>query len=390
MRELRALVAAARHLRASGEPFLVSTVVNLKGSAYRGLGARMISTAERWVAGSVSGGCLERDVLRKGFWQTSECPAVLIEHDDASDETSGTGCQGRLELLIERAPSLTGPSAEPRAACDPLALAARCLHGETVAAVATVYRSKHPSVKLGDRLAAIESEQVCTFEEPSLERELALALLAVREQGRAGERAQRFVSADGRVEALLERLAPPPHLFVFGAAHDSAAVVSLAQTLGFSATVCAEHALDHVARERFQGEERLLIGPLREAVAALDRCAEPVAMVMAHHYERDRAAIAALASSKAQYIGVLGPAQRTERMLADLVAANALSAVEVEALRFTRLHAPAGLDLGSRTPAEVALSILAEIQSELGGTTAQGLRHKAQAIHACSRERWQS
>lgn len=382
MRELRALVHAARRLRASGEPFLVSTVVGLKGSAYRGLGARMISTAERWVAGSVSGGCLEREVLRKGFWQTSESRAVLVEHDETSDDAAGTGCQGQLELLIERAVSAAESSRGPEAWCEPLALAERCLERELEAVVATIYRSTEPGVKLGDRLAVIDGETKCTFDDPSLEDELVLAARAARERGRAGERAQGFVSADGRVEALIERIAPPPHLFVFGAAHDSAALVSLAQTLGFSATVCTELGLDRAARERFQGEERVLVGPVGEAVAELDRCVEPVAMVMAHHYERDRAAIAALASSKAHYIGVLGPAQRTERMMAELIAANALSAVEVQALRITRLHAPAGLDLGSRTPAEVALSILAEIQSALRGTSAHRLRHKARAIHA--------
>jgi xanthine/CO dehydrogenase XdhC/CoxF family maturation factor len=338
----------------------------------------MISTAERWIAGSVSGGCLERDVLRKGQYQTRNARAVLIEHDETSEERGGTGCLGQVELLLERAPE---PGAGPHAACDPLLLAEQCLRDEVVALVATVFRSKREGVEPGDRLVQLPAERRASFDDRALERELWPALSAARAQAGAPDFTRGFVSADGSVEALIEVIAPPPHLFVFGAAHDSVALVSFAQAVGFSVSVCSEQALDRAARERFLGSERVLIGAAREAVAALDRCACPLAMVMAHHYERDRTAILALASSSARYIGVLGPAHRTRRMLEDLLATGALSLAAVESLNGTRLYAPAGLDLGSRTPAEVALSILAEIQSVLNATGAQCLRRKAHAIH---------
>jgi xanthine dehydrogenase accessory factor len=381
MRELRQLVEAARRLRDAGEPFLISMVVAVQGSAYRGSGARMLSSAERWVAGSVSGGCLERDVLRKGFWHTREARAVLLSYDETSQERGGTGCQGQVELLVERAPAAAQGSFERHARCDPLALAERCLRDETSAAVATVFRSKRDSVAPGDRLAFIQNERLSSFADPLLERELSQALDSAREHSRGAELTRGFVSAEGDVAALLEIITAPPHLFVFGAGHDSAALVTLAEALGLSVTVCSEQPLDSVARERFRGQARLLVGSAREAVTMLDRCAQPLAVVMAHHYERDRSAIEALSHSRAGYVGVLGPALRTERMLSDLAESGALDAAGIAALKQTRLHAPAGLDLGSRTPPEVALSILAELQGVLRGMSAQSLRQKTRSIH---------
>jgi xanthine/CO dehydrogenase XdhC/CoxF family maturation factor len=260
-------------------------------------------------------------------------------------------------------------------------LAEQCLRDEVVAVVATVFRSRREGVPLGARLVRLRAERRASFDDPALERELWPALLAAHAQASAKDVTSSFISADGSVEALIEVIAPPPHLFVFGSAHDSVALVSFAQALGFGVSVCSERALDRAARERFLGSERVLIGPVGEAMAALERCACPLAMVMAHHYERDRAAILALASSSARYIGVLGPAHRTRRMLGDLLATGALSPAAAESLQGARLHAPAGLDLGSRTPAEVALSILAEIQSVLNATGAQCLREKSRAIH---------
>jgi xanthine dehydrogenase accessory factor len=62
--------AAARQLRDRQLPFVSATVVAVRGSGYRKAGARMIATEAEWLAGSISGGCLERDVMAKGFWYT--------------------------------------------------------------------------------------------------------------------------------------------------------------------------------------------------------------------------------------------------------------------------------------------------------------------------------
>lgn len=390
MRELRTLVRAARSLREAREPFLVTTVVGVEGSSYRGLGARMLSTEERWVAGSVSGGCLERDILRRGMWRTREQRAVLVTHDGLDEDQVGTGCQGKVDLLIERqqpADSAQTALDARHAATDPLSLAHHCLREESLVAVATVLQSSRPGVQAADRMACLGTEQIATFDELALQRELHASLLRAREQGGRGELVEPWVSARGDISALIEVIAPPPHLFVFGTAHDAAALVSLARSLAMSITVWCEQAPDAAVRERFAhfsdcpDEERLLVGPVHEAVRALERCIRPLAIVMGHHYERDRAVVGALASAAARYVGVLGPRQRTQRILEDLAQSGQLTTSATESLA-ARLHAPAGLDLGARTPHEIALSILAEAQAVLHGASTKALRTKALPIHA--------
>jgi xanthine/CO dehydrogenase XdhC/CoxF family maturation factor len=83
------------------------------------------------------------------------------------------------------------------------------------------------------------------------------------------------------------------------------------------------------------------------------------AVVMSHHLIADGRYLAALARSRVPYVGLLGPAARRERLFAELGPA-------AEALR-SRLRAPVGLDLGGRTPEDIALSIVAEIQAALHG-----------------------
>jgi xanthine/CO dehydrogenase XdhC/CoxF family maturation factor len=107
MSELRSLVAAADSLRQAGEPFLVATLVSVKGSSYRRPGARLLIAEDRWVAGSISGGCLERDLVRRAWWCLGEGEAALVSYDSTSDDDDvgwgiGLGCNGVVELLLER------------------------------------------------------------------------------------------------------------------------------------------------------------------------------------------------------------------------------------------------------------------------------------------------
>ncbi len=352
MSELRAFVDAAYALRARGEPFLIATVMRVRGSSYRRPGARMLAAGGDWVMGSVSGGCVEREVLTKGAWRTREAQAVLLRHDEALEDAHGSGCQGVIEVLLER-------SARQHE-CDPVAFIAGCVRDEEPGAIVSVFRSERGDVPLGSRLCVRRGVVASTIGDAVLSSHL---LQQAERALRMRERTQ--VLACHGIEALCELIVPPPHLFVFGSAHDATWVVTLAKQLGWSVSVWDGQPRVS-ARERLRAADRYLDGSIADAIAELERCARPLAVVMGHHFGQDRDVLHALLRTTVGYIGVLGPQQRTERMLAECAAPGA----SPESASLARVYAPVGLQLGAETPAEIALAIVAE----------------AQAVLACSRE----
>jgi len=108
LRELQDIVRGWSHLRTRGQDVVLATVVAASGSTYRRPGARLLLSAERWIAGGISGGCLERDVLGKAWWRTREGPLVVTYDSTSADDeetwTFGLGCNGRVDVLLERLP----------------------------------------------------------------------------------------------------------------------------------------------------------------------------------------------------------------------------------------------------------------------------------------------
>lgn len=372
MSELRALVEAARQLREQEKPFLSATVVRVRGSGYRRAGARMLASQDEWLAGSISGGCLERDVMTKGFWRTRTDRALLVTYDgseDALDERSGSGCQGIIDVLLEQyGAGVIGDA-------DVFAAAERCIRDERTAAVISVFRSTRRDVPVGARLVARAGELRCSHDSAFLRAAFAReaeAALATCPPAYSALRAD----AEGEVEVLIEHVVPPPHLFVFGSGHDVLPLVTLAKNLGWSVSVW--DALPRTAaRERLRGADHYLTGSLEDAVARLSRCVRSVAVVMGHHLAQDRAALAALLPSSARYVGVLGPRARTEQMFADCRAAGVIA----DASAHARVYAPVGLQLGAQTPAEIALAIVSEAQAVLTQSDVTALRAQAGSIH---------
>jgi xanthine/CO dehydrogenase XdhC/CoxF family maturation factor len=361
----RAVIAAATALRAAGEPFVVATVVRVSGSAYRRPGARLILARDRRVAGSVSGGCLERDLVRTAWWRATADAPALVRYDarlpdDADDidirAAFGIGCDGVVDVLVERAPAA--------GAVDPIEFAADCARGERRGAIATVFASRDPRVAVGARMHTTSGGELAGTGLPA-----ELAAVLARELDAAiacGASASRTF---GGVDVLVEAVVPPPALFVFGDGHDAVPVIELGRAIGWPVVACvarpAPAGIDRADRESG--------GPVA-ACARLDRCARAFAVVMNHDYALDRRCLAALLASQARYIGVLGPRARTARLLRDL-----------GDVHDPRIHAPVGLDLGGETPAEVALSIVAEIQAVAADAAAVPLRDRRGAIHAIAR-----
>lgn len=387
MTELVEILRAARAAEERGEPCWLATVMRVRGSAYRHAGARLLFSNAHVLCGSISGGCLEASIVRKGPWLTRERAACVRyeggreqahgaagpqdAHDSEADEQAafGTGCDGTVDILLERV-----NLAENQA----LAFVERCLAREQRSAQVTVFQSSDPSVPVGARLTVDESGSIAS----SIKNEAASVALSW-----AAERALRETHPQAKTvhgngfEALLEVNEPPPHLFVFGAGVDVLPVVAFAQALGLGVTVCEANPRIAV-RERFAARCELHLGSVHSALPKIAARRTALAVVMSHHYPTDRDALHLLLHSPLKYLGMLGPERRTRRMLVELFGERRLPSLDL-----SRLHSPIGLDLGAETPEQIALAIVAEIQAVLAGASARPLSTRAaRPLHAAQGE----
>ncbi|GMU58677.1 MAG: xanthine dehydrogenase accessory factor [Myxococcaceae bacterium] len=102
MNELAAIYRAAKAAWAQGETPVLATVLETRGSSYRRPGARMLVTQAGWQAGSISGGCLEADVVRRAAWLVSSSgEAVVRTYDTSVDGEVALGCGGEVDVLLE-------------------------------------------------------------------------------------------------------------------------------------------------------------------------------------------------------------------------------------------------------------------------------------------------
>lgn len=330
MKELPAIVAALADPAAP--PAVLATLVSAEGSSYRRPGARLLLTASGMQIGSISGGCLEEDVLARARRVLASGQADTVVYDTTSENDLvwgvGLGCHGVVRVLLEK---VTPPVGWIRA------LAANFSHRRPTD-LAVVHGGVDPAL-WGTRLAA---------------------------PGDCEDAAALF----------LDRVAPPPALVVFGAGDDAQPLARLAGELGWQTTIADPRAaFCHAAR--FPAVRHRIVAPAENLVAAVNPGADAFVVVMTHRYVHDVPILRDLLARPLAYLGLLGPRQRAEKILADLAAAGAPIGAEERA----RLHAPVGLDLGADSPEEVALSILAEMQATRTRRDARPLRERTRPIH---------
>jgi xanthine dehydrogenase accessory factor len=297
---------AARRWAAEGRRFALVTVARTWGSAPRPPGAWMILRDDGLVQGSVSGGCIEDDLIRRmaGGEFSGRQPQV-VRYGVTQDEAHrfGLPCGGTLELVLEPAP-------------DAAAL-------ETLA----------------ERIAAGQLVQ----------RELNLdtGRVAIR-PGSAGD----LLAWDG--ETLLTPHGPAWRLLIIGAGQISRYLASMAQALGYRVLVCDPRE-EYANEWDVPGAERVA-GMPDDVVVELGLDPRSAVVALTHDPKLDDMALLEALKSPAFYVGALGSKVNNGKRRERLLQYFDLTAAEVD-----RLHGPVGLPIGSRTPPEIAVSILAEI-----------------------------
>ena len=382
MNEVRALVEAFDGANVRGERCALATVVSVEGSSYRRPGARMLVCEGGASTGTISAGCLEGDVVEHAKRVIMAGKATLVEYDTASTHEEmiwglGLGCNGIVRVLVEPLAHDSLYAEALRRSCE--------AHDDAPVSVATVYQhtpseaaTAEGRVQTGARLFINHEGEVSS--EKLSDRVAVILEGEVRELSRGGETSDtRVYDVDGgSVKVFVETLLPPVPLVVFGAGHDALTVVELARQLGWQTEVVDPQARP-ATRSRFAAADRVTLARPEEVASRVSITPRTLTLLMSHNYSHDQALLRFLLASPARYIGVMGPRKRTERMLSELAAGE--DTPRPEEAGMARLHSPAGLDIGADAPAEIALSIVAEMRAVLDGRRGGMLRARRGSIH---------
>lgn len=306
-----------------GTAVALATLVRVEGSSYRATGARLLIAQDGSYVGSVSGGCLEAEIVRKAQWFVRSGAAVQrysTLFDDTADIPYGLGCGGTVDVLLE-------PAGTPE--FEALMQAFRASLGGAPRRVTTWFEDAGQPLRR--RVENTEGEVVFASQMASFEEE----------------------------PLFFEELQPPQRLLVFGAGDDAQPLVRMASLLGWSVVV-ADGRAQWARASRFPEAHRVVAS---SGIESLDVQHGDAVVLMTHSYEQDRCWLEQVLPLQPRYLGLLGSRHRSALLIAE-----AAAELHWELDRACAgLFSPVGLDLGGDGAEAVALSIVAEVQACVQG-----------------------
>ena len=322
---------------ASGQETALATVVQTWGSSPRAVGAKMAVNEQGELCGSVSGGCVEGAVVDACLTTLEERTPDLL-HFGVADETAwevGLACGGKIDVFVQLV-SETMLEGFRRAVEEKQGLV-----------IATVITG--PAAILGQHLLLLGDGE----NKGNIDHSKSAEILSAAEDALKSGKCQR-IDLDEGVEVFIDVMLPPSTLVIVGGVHIAVALVKIAKAVGYQ-TIIIDPRRQFGSQERFPGVDQLIQEWPVEALADIGLNSGTAVAVLTHDPKIDDPALIKALPSAAFYVGALGSqktqSSRRERLLAEGVSPDDLA----------RLRGPIGLDLGGRSPEEIALAIMAEI-----------------------------
>jgi xanthine dehydrogenase accessory factor len=368
MKELQTIVSEFAKIDFSVRKAAIATVVRVKGSSYRSPGARMLITDDgKWV-GSISGGCLEGDALRKARTVMHSDQPMTATYDTREESNQnlgiGLGCNGVIDVLIE-------PVTSTSIRDGTVDLFNQMLRSGNSFVLATIITGK----TAGDKFLLSDSNDVIrSFTDEQLSASVLSDATQLFESKRSEIKSYQL--GDETTEVFLELIQPSVSLIIFGGGFDARPVHTLAKSLGWNVTVTDE-CVAHIAPLFFPSADKLSLCNRSFVDRDFNITANTACVLMSHNYEYDRDVLRKLLNTATPYIGILGPRKRFDKMVVEF----AEEGVTLDADATSRIHSPIGLDIGAETPDEIALSIVGEIQAKFSQRSGGFLKYRVGPIH---------
>ena len=303
----------------AGKGAALATVIETWGSAPRPRGSQLAVSEDAGLVGSVSGGCVEGAVVAEALDAMADGRHRVLEYGVSDDEAFAVGlaCGGTIRVLVEP----VGGTLDPALLSD---LVARRARAEAVGQAVHVDTGGSRLVEAGDLVERL-----------------------------AGDRSD--FEPDDKTFVTLH--APPLRLAVVGGVHIAQALIPMARLAGYAPVLIDP-------REAFASPDRFPDTPLvhdwpDEAMAAFAPDARSAVVLLTHDPKLDDPALRIALDSDAFYVGALGSTRTHAKRVTRLEEAG------VAAAAIERIDAPIGLDIGARSPGEIAVAVLAAMTKAL-------------------------
>ena len=346
----------------------LATVVNVHGSSYRRTGARMLIREDRFWFGSVSGGCLEGDVINKAIEVIKNNKAELFKYDTRQNAKNsfgmGYGCNGLLEILIE-----------PISCSDnnPAYAVLKQISTESnVQGLSTIfYSADEKVVGIGEQFHSNGLNFIANVELADL---VKTDLKSVVESGEAKSKTYKV---DGnKVKVFHEVFEPNINILIYGAVFHVVPFLRIANEMGYNV---------HVT-DSFEPIQPIWNFPHAEEITILEN--DPVqgiikntpnlaVVFLTHNFFYIKEELPKVLKSDSPYIGILGSRKKTQKILREAE----VNEDNYSELELAKIHYPIGLDIGANTPEEISLSIVAEIKAFFSKRTGEPLKKFDGYIH---------
>ncbi|HLH76987.1 MAG TPA: XdhC/CoxI family protein [Candidatus Binataceae bacterium] len=340
-----------------GKPFALATVINVRGSTPREVGAKMLVRDDGQV-GTIGGGCGEAEVFRKARLLLEEgSGARMAEVDltgDFDQEEIGT-CGGIMDVFIDRW--------EPGRDLPVVQRMAEAVRKSQPLALITMIEPTAPQEPVRSIIAPDEAPGLPLEIAPESVRQLEdltrRALPGLLDIGQDGKLTATYRTSEEHAQLFVDPLPGAQRLVIAGAGHVGQALCRVAALLGFHVTVIDDRA-QFANFERFPEATDVIVRSFEKAIGALklDRNCYVVAVTRGHSYDEIVLRETLKQEPGPGYLGMIGSRRRVKATL------ERLERDGFNPARLEQIHAPIGLDIGAETPEEIAISVMAEIVRE--------------------------
>ncbi len=334
--EIKLLFHTLKTWQQKGKKAVFVSVVALEGSSYRRPGVRMIISEDGEVVGAVSGGCVEKEIERQAqsVFNTGKAKTM------AYDGRLRIGCEGIIHVLIE-----------------------------------PVFLSDELLDRFDQVLKARQNFKMDSwFYKKIGEFEDAGSFITLNNKIYSLHPSFTPDKID-RQECFSQKFEPLFQLYIFGAEHDAVQLSQAAKLLGWEVTIVAS-AEESKSCDYFPGASSL-ITPSFDSIDTSFIDKQTAVVLMTHSFHKDVQYLMAIKDINPAYLGIIGSINRRERILSALMDYDP----EISPEFLEQIHGPAGINVGAETASEIAVSVLAEILSEVRQQTPVALREKVGAIH---------